>query len=135
MAAAVSDFPADWLRQITERIQVDSRMPPGVMAMKSGGDQVAVVVGGTGPDLRAEAVAEDYRSLGECWPYVVRLSERGEPIVCEGCGTLVASIPEALTESAGGEHWSARRWKPGSWEHETLRRHTMRRCEWRRANP
>jgi len=92
---------------------------------KSEADAIARVVGFPG-GIATEELWEDLRSFRESFQWLIRPHDRGEPVRCERCGTLVALTPEAL--GFGGQ------WVPGIWEHETLRRHTMRRCEWRREN-
>jgi hypothetical protein len=128
---AVSDDRAGWLRQLRDSIRVDPEIPPGVIVLESGGERVARTASHPG-GLVTEALAEDLRSFAESFPYIVRISDRGEPIRCECCGTLVALMPEARTAEA--PPWSPKSWSPAIWEHETLRRHTQRRCEWRRGS-
>lgn len=80
---------------------------------------------------RAEAdpaFAEDWKSITESMPYVVRLHEGTRPIVCECCGTMVAQCPEA---EASVTPWT---YKPAIWEAQTCRKHTLRRCDWLRDN-
>lgn len=132
----MSGDPADWLRQIAENIRTDPGLPPGVISLESDVEltRVARVIQTGLHRPVTEAFYEDCRSLMESSLYVIRLGERGEPVRCECCGTLVMTVPEALTVSAGGEPPVSRRWERGIWEDETLRRHTPRRCERRRAN-
>lgn len=130
--AAVSNWVSryDWLRQLRDGIRVDPEIPPGVVMLESGTMKIARTVSRQDPPPAGqndEDVAEDLRSLHESYPYLVLVSDRGEPIRCECCGTLVAMTPESDTPSGP--------WKPGIWEPELGRRHTMRRCEWKRANP
>lgn len=123
----MSGDPADWLRQITENICVDPAFPPGFIAMEADGERIAKWASHPGGLVTGE-LREDLASFAESFPYFIRPDERGEPIRCEVCGTLVALTPE--TRNLGSSSW-----RPGIWEYETARRHTMRRCEWRRANP
>jgi hypothetical protein len=134
----VSDWVSryDWLRQLRDGIRVDPEIPPGVVMLESGTEKIARTVSRQDPlpaGATDEDVAEDLRSLHESVPYIIRISERGEPIRCECCGTLVALTPEAAT--AATPPWSPKSWTPTIWEPETGRRHTLRRCEWKRANP
>jgi len=122
----VSDDPADWVRQLRDSIRVDPDVPPGLLIVESGPERLARWGGHPG-GLVTDALWEDLQSWMESFPYTIRLGERGQPIVCEVCGTLVALTPEASGARAP--------WKPGIWEYETYRRHTQRRCEWKRANP
>lgn len=124
----MSDDPSKWLRQLTENICVDPAFPDGFIAIESDGKRVARWASHPGGLVTGE-LREDLASFAESFPYFVRLDERGEPIRCEMCGTLVMLVPEWTIE-AGAESR-----KPGIWEHESLRKHTMRRCEWKRANP
>jgi hypothetical protein len=132
---ALSGDPADLLRDLAASMRADPGLPPGVIALESDGETVARTIRSARHVPLTREAQEDYRSFAESWPYVIRLSGQGEPVVCECCGTLVALTPEALTVSAGGEPPVSRRWKPGIWEPETGRRHTMRRCGWKRVNP
>lgn len=119
-----SDDPAKWLRQLADGILTDPEIPPGVVVMESGTEQIAWTASHPGGLVTGE-LREDLSSFAESFPYFIRMDERGEPVRCECCGTLVALTPEALGVDGP--------WKPGIWEHESLRRHTMRRCEWMRA--
>lgn len=131
----MSDNPADWLRQLRDGIRVDPKVPPGVIILESvtesGTERIARTASHPGGLVTAE-LEEDMRSFAESFHYSIRLSDRGEPIRCEVCGTLVSLTPE--TEDENAVLGALSRWKPAIWEHETLRRHTQRRCEWRRAN-
>jgi hypothetical protein len=93
-------------------------------AAQSGAEQVARTASHPGGLVTAE-LREDLRSFCESFPYLIRVTGRGEPIRCECCGTLVALTPEA--------HGANAPWKPAIWEHESLRKHTMRRCDWKRG--
>lgn len=129
---------AGWLSGLPVNLDadlgVDPGLPPGAMIMRSGGQQAISLspsFADEGEQLVSDAVAEEYRSLAESEPFVVRYADwdPGKPgIRCECCGTPVALMGERKAEPSGP-------WKPGIWEPETVRRHTMRRCEWKRANP
>lgn len=120
-----------WLRKLTGNVRTDASLPPGLIVLESDSERVAQWCSWPG-GLVDEALWEDLRSYQESFPYCIRLSDRGQPIRCEACGTLVALTPESAHEKA---ILGARvQWTPGIWEQETLRRHTMRRCEWKRAN-
>jgi hypothetical protein len=121
-----------WLRQLADGIRTDPELPPGVIVLESGTGQVAGTVSFAGGTATGE-MREDLRSFHESFPYNIRLSERGEPILCESCGALVALTPE--TRDTRALLGADARWTPGIWEFGSLRRHTMRRCEWKRANP
>ena len=125
----MSDDPADWVRQLRDSIRVDPEIPPGVVVLESGSEQVARTFSHASvpADVTLEELAEDLYSLHESHRYFIRLDGRSEPVPCEFCRTLVAQTPES--EGVRGP------WRPGIWEPETGRRHTLRRCEWRRANP
>lgn len=103
----------------------DEGLPPGMMIVDSGGDRIAQTRWHPGGYVTPE-LSEDVRSFAETFPYLIRISHRGEPIRCECCGTLVALTPEARTGSRDT-------WEPAIWEYETYRKHTLRRCEWMRA--
>ena len=78
-----------------------------------------------------DVLAEEWRSIGESWPYFIRLYECGEPIRCECCGVSVVKIPEALADDG-----PSRTYRPAIWEYwrtGPVRKHTLRRCDWRRA--
>jgi hypothetical protein len=99
---------------------------PGLVVMECAGKQTVRTASHPG-GLWSVEVQEDIRSFVESMPWFIRVDERGKPIRCECCGTLVALTPEARDRHGP--------FAPGIWEHETLRKHTLRRCEWRRANP
>jgi hypothetical protein len=127
----VSDDPAAWLRDLAANIRADPGIPPGLIALESGTGRVARWASHPG-GLATGELREDLASFAESFPYFIRLDERGAPVPCECCGTLVALMPEARDGDAVLGARTA--WKPGIWEHETLRKHTARRCEWKRAN-
>jgi hypothetical protein len=123
----VSELP-----RLSGSLRVDPLIPPGVIVMRSGIDQVISVSRVThihAETIKSDALAEDARSLIESAPYVVRYGDAGSPIACECCGSPVA----LMSERPAGE--TAGAWKPGIWEPELTRKHTLRRCEWKRANP
>ncbi len=81
-----------------------------------------------GSDEKDPLLAEELRSLGESWPWFIRLHECGGPVTCECCGTSVVKIPEAL--AADGP---SRAYRPAIWESGCsgpVRKHTLRRCNW-----
>ena len=119
----MNDDPAAALRNLAASMRTDPDLPPGVVVMRPGTEQIARTVSHPG-GLVTDELWEDVQSFLESFPYLIRMSKRGEPIRCECCGTLVALTPEA--RRAGG------RWILAIWEFKTLRKHTLRRCEWMR---
>ena len=123
----MSGDPVSWLSEFMAGMRTDPGLPPGAIALETGTERVARTIRSGRHAPGTEEAWEDYRSFAESFPYLIRASKRGDPILCECCGTLVAMTPEALGTDGP--------WKPGIWEHETLRRHTLRRCEWKEGNP
>jgi hypothetical protein len=130
----VSD-PAEWLRGLAANLRTEPDLPPGVIVLEavaeSGTERIARTASHPGGIATSELM-EDVRSFAESTPYCIRLSERGEPLWCECCGTLVALTPE--TADGAALLGTGARWKPAIWEYETLRKHTMRRCDAMQAN-
>jgi hypothetical protein len=134
MEAVGGDW-AGWLRGLPASLPLsldaDPELPPGAMVMRSGGQQAIHLSPGfadEGERLVSDRLAEEYRSLAESEPFVVRFAVGCPGIACECCGTQVAQMPER-------EGGAKQPWKPGIWESDTGRKHTLRRCEWKRANP
>lgn len=73
-------------------------------------------------------IAEEIMSIGESYPFLIRLETATEPIRCECCGASVTMLGEAEASQS-----PPRTWRPGIWEAPgdgPWRKHTLRRCNW-----